>query len=188
MATRSSDGPNDRINLARVKYPTWTQVDHEAADIRTTRRQVRKSLKLRQQPIGPRASTARGFFLSCAAFVLILCRKVIRVVPDLIPRSCEHLSFDCLASPPHYAGHRSLMDSSLDVTIAEKQIGPDVEAAIGDTSWPMWSLVPGEDSSTGNVMGGRKLARYVLEAAVGRCAGWSNTACHFSARQRRYDR
>jgi len=26
------------------------------------------------------------------------------------------------------------MDSSLDVTIAKKQIGPDVEAAIGDTS------------------------------------------------------
>jgi hypothetical protein len=33
----------------------------------------------------------------------------------------------------------------------------------------VWSLVPGEDSSTGNVMGGRKLARYVLEAVVGRC-------------------
>jgi hypothetical protein len=30
----------------------------------------------------------------------------------------------------------------------------------------MWSLVPGEDSSTGNVTGGRKLARYVLEAVV----------------------
>jgi hypothetical protein len=27
------------------------------------------------------------------------------------------------------------MDSSLDVRIAKKQIGPDVEAAIGDTSW-----------------------------------------------------
>jgi hypothetical protein len=26
------------------------------------------------------------------------------------------------------------MDSSLDVTIAKKQIGPDVEAAIGDAS------------------------------------------------------
>ena len=26
----------------------------------------------------------------------------------------------------------------------------------------MWCLVPGEDSSTGNVTGGRKLARYVL--------------------------
>jgi hypothetical protein len=37
--------------------------------------------------------------------------------------------------------------------------------------WPMWSMVPGEDSSTGNVMGGRKLARYVLEAVVGRCVG-----------------
>ena len=35
--------------------------------------------------------------------------------------------------------------------------------------WPMWSLVPGEDSSTGNVTGGRKLARYVLDAVVGRC-------------------
>jgi hypothetical protein len=56
------------------------------------------------------------------------------VVPDLIPRPCERRSFDCLASPPHYPGHRSLMDSSLDVTIAKKQIGPDVEAAIGDTS------------------------------------------------------
>jgi len=30
----------------------------------------------------------------------------------------------------------------------------------------MWFLVPGEDSSTGNVMGGRKLARYVLEAGA----------------------
>jgi hypothetical protein len=29
---------------------------------------------------------------------------------------------------------RSVMDSSLDMTIAKKQIGPDVEAAIGDTS------------------------------------------------------
>jgi hypothetical protein len=27
------------------------------------------------------------------------------------------------------------MDSSLDVRIAKKQIGPDVEAAIGDTSY-----------------------------------------------------
>jgi len=32
--------------------------------------------------------------------------------------------------------------------------------------WPMWFLVSGEDSSTGNVMGGRKLARYVLEAGA----------------------
>jgi hypothetical protein len=39
-----------------------------------------------------------------------------------------------LASRLRYAGHRSLMDSSLDVSIAKKQIGPDVEAAIGDTS------------------------------------------------------
>jgi len=38
---------------------------------------------------------------------------------------------------------------------------------------PMWSLVPGEDGSTGNVMGGRKLARYVLEAVVGRCHKYS---------------
>jgi hypothetical protein len=106
-----ANGPNDRVNLARVKYPTLTQVDHEAAAIRTPRRQVQKSLKLREP------------FYPVPAFVLILCRKVIRVVPDLIPRSCEHLSFDCLASPPHYAGHRSLMDSSLDVTIAKKQIG-----------------------------------------------------------------
>ena len=58
-----ANGPNDRINLAMVKYPTLTQVDHEAADIRTTRRQVRKSLKLRQQLIKPWASIARGFFL-----------------------------------------------------------------------------------------------------------------------------
>jgi hypothetical protein len=44
--------------------------------------------------------------------------------------------------------------------------------------WPMRSLVPGEDSSTGNVMGGCKLARYVLEAVVSRCAGcriWTRT-------------
>jgi hypothetical protein len=42
--------------------------------------------------------------------------------------------FDCLAPFSHYARPRSVMDSSLDVTIAKKQIGPDVEAAIGDAS------------------------------------------------------
>jgi hypothetical protein len=50
----------------------------------------------------------------------------------------------------------------LHVKIAKKQVGPDVEAAIGDTSVADGCLVPGEDSSTGNVTGGRKLARYVL--------------------------
>ena len=125
------DEPQRRLNVISCRGPDPNGVP-QSPD--TTRRQDRKSLKLRQQPIEPRASTARGFFLSCAAFVLLLCRKVIRVVPDLIPRSREHLCFDCLASSPHYAGHRSLMDSSLDVRIAKKQIGPDVEAAIGDTS------------------------------------------------------
>jgi hypothetical protein len=38
-----------------------------------------------------------------------------------------------IAFAPSYACHRSVMDSSLDVTIAKKQIGPDVEAAISDT-------------------------------------------------------
>ena len=60
--------------------------------------------------------------------------KAIRVIPDLIPKSREHLCFNCLAPSLRYSGHRSLMDSSLDVRIAKKQIGPDVEAAIGDTS------------------------------------------------------
>ena len=80
------------------------------------------------------------------------------------------------------------MDSSLDVSIAKKQIGPDVEAAIGDTSWPMWSLVPGEDSSTGNVTGGRKLARYVLEAVVGRCAGCRYGPSFLGARRDAHNR
>ena len=71
---------------------------------------------------------------SAQLFVCFSCREVIGVVPDLILRSRGRLSFDCLASPPRYAGHRSLMDSSLDVRIAKKQLGPDVEAAIGDTS------------------------------------------------------
>jgi hypothetical protein len=62
---------------------------------------------------------------------------------------------------------RSLMDSSLDMRIAKKQIGPDVEAAIGDTSCGRCDpWFPGEDSSTGNVTGGRKLARYVVTVAV----------------------
>ena len=55
------------------------------------------------------------------------------------PRS-DNLGFDCLASPLRYVCHRSLMDSSLDVRIAKKQIGPDVEAAIGDTSCGRWVL------------------------------------------------
>ena len=41
-------------------------------------------------------------------------------------------------------------------------IGLGVEAAIGDTSRPDGILVPGEDSSNGNVTGGLRLARYVL--------------------------
>jgi hypothetical protein len=55
------------------------------------------------------------------------------------------------------------MGSPLHVRIAKKQVGPDVEAAIGDTSVADGCLVPGDDSSTGNVTGGCKLARCVLE-------------------------
>jgi hypothetical protein len=116
MKCRTGQSVPANVNLSRVKYPTSTEV--EVADSRTSK---------------PRASTARGFLLSCAAFVLFLRRKNNSLVPDLIPRCGEHPCFDCLASPPYYAGHRSLMDSSLDVTIAKMQIGPDVEAAIGDT-------------------------------------------------------
>ena len=74
------------------------------------------------------------------------------------------------------------MDSSLDVTIAKKQIGPDVEAAIGDTSCGRCSpWFPAKIAALGNVMGGRKLARYVL-AVVGRWADAADTVYHFSAR------
>jgi hypothetical protein len=48
----------------------------------------------------------------------------------------------------------------LHVTIAREQIGLDVEAATGDTSVADVVLGPNEGSSTGNVTGGRKLARY----------------------------
>jgi hypothetical protein len=48
----------------------------------------------------------------------------------------------------------------LDVTIRQEQIGSDVEAATGDTSVADVVLGPNEGSSTGNVTGGRKLARY----------------------------
>ena len=37
----------------------------------------------------------------------------------------------------------------------QEKIGLGVEAAIGDASWADMILVPGEDSSTGNVTGGR---------------------------------
>jgi hypothetical protein len=45
----------------------------------------------------------------------------------------------------------------------QEQIAPDVEAAIGDAPILRCDPGPGEDSSTGNVTGGRKLARYVLD-------------------------
>ena len=48
----------------------------------------------------------------------------------------------------------------LDVRDHLDQIGPDVEAATGDTSETDVILGPNEGSSTGNVTGGRKLARY----------------------------
>ena len=34
-----ANGPNDRINLARVKYPTLTQVDHEAQPVTASARE-----------------------------------------------------------------------------------------------------------------------------------------------------
>ena len=52
------------------------------------------------------------------------------------------------------------MDSSAGRDDRQEQIGPDVEAAAGDTSAADVVLGPNEGSSTGNVTGGRKLARY----------------------------
>jgi len=52
------------------------------------------------------------------------------------------------------------VDSSAGRDDRQKQIGPDVEAATGDTSAADVVLGPNEGSSTGNVTGGRKLARY----------------------------
>jgi hypothetical protein len=52
----------------------------------------------------------------------------------------------------------------LDVRDHREQIGLDVEAAAGDTSKIDLIWVPGEGSSTGNVMGGRKFARHHLLA------------------------
>jgi hypothetical protein len=58
-------------------------------------------------------------------------------VPILIPECRWHPSFDCLASPPHYADlqatHGQFMHQRSDVI-----------------------LMPGEDSSTENITGGRK--------------------------------
>ena len=54
----------------------------------------------------------------------------------------------------------------------QEQIGLDVEAAIGRCiRGSDVILVPGEDSSTGNVTGGRKLARYVLDSRTYESAG-----------------
>jgi hypothetical protein len=52
------------------------------------------------------------------------------------------------------------MDSSAVRDDRQEQIGPDVEAATGATSAADVILGPNEGSSTGNVTGGRKLARY----------------------------
>lgn len=52
------------------------------------------------------------------------------------------------------------MNSSAVRDDRQEQIGPDVEAATGDTSAADVVLGPNEGSSTGNVTGGRKLARY----------------------------
>ena len=46
-----------------------------------------------------------------------------------------------------------------------KKIGLGVEVAIGDTSDVI--LVPGDDTSTGNVTGGRKLAPLCFRPSVG---------------------
>ena len=61
----------------------------------------------------------------------------------------------CLALPPGYAGHRSLMDSSLDVRDRQEINRTGCRSRYRRyIMCPMWFLVPGEDSSTGNVTGG----------------------------------
>jgi hypothetical protein len=57
-------------------------------------------------------------------------------------------------------GFRSVMDSSAGRDDHQEHIGLDVEAATGDTSMTDLIWVPGDGSSTGNVTGGRKLARH----------------------------
>ena len=44
----------------------------------------------------------------------------------------------------------------------QEHVGPDVEAAIGDASCDRCGAWSRRDSSTGNVTGGRKFARYVF--------------------------
>ena len=83
-------------------------------------------------------------------------------VPDLIPRSLNislpiafHHSRTMLVTGRHgqFAGREDRQEASR--TGCRSRYRRYI-------MWPMWSLVPGEDSSTGNVTGGRKLARYVL--------------------------
>ena len=83
-------------------------------------------------------------------------------VPDLIPRSLNislsiafHHSRTMLVTGRHgqFAGREDRQEASR--TGCRSRYRRCI-------MWPMWSLVPGEDSSTGNVTGGRKLARYVL--------------------------
>jgi hypothetical protein len=80
--------------------------------------------------------------------------KAISVIPDLIPRSREHLCFDCLASLSRYAGRRSLMDSSLDVRIAKNKSDRMSKPLSAIHHWPMWSWFPAKIAALGTQRAG----------------------------------
>ena len=62
-----------------------------------------------------------------------------------------------------------VVDSSLDMRIAKKQIGPGCRSRYRRyIMWPMGPWFPAKIASLGNVTGGRKLARYVLSLGCGR--------------------
>src|SRR5262249_38688650 len=49
--------------------------------------------------------------------------RLLGCVPNLIPKSCGHLCFDCLALLARYADYRSIMDSSAGREDRQEQIG-----------------------------------------------------------------
>jgi hypothetical protein len=81
--------------------------------------------------------------------------------PILSPGLRPSLVLIALRHPRVMLLRRSLMDSSLDVRIAKKQSDRMSKPLSAIHHVADGCLVPGEDSSTGNVPGGRKLARYV---------------------------
>jgi hypothetical protein len=101
-------------------------------------------------------------------------------IPNVIPINYEIAHLGCLPSPARYLAADRSWTVLLDVRITKNRSGWMSKPLPGDTSLADLIWVPGEGSSTGNVTGGRKLARHYFVACYTSERGAPFTTARFA--------